>query len=630
MLSVTRSGLNLSLNENTGALSITSKDIYFGQIPCREGLCVSDAVADGGAISFRIADASSGVSAHVKFEIFPSLIPYAQLTISSDSTFETVLRYPPAFDAYPDDLMLYPFGSGVAFQAGDSDALVPDYEVFHDCMLATMSFWGIVRENADSPWLLCAVMTSDDAAIENTRDGGILRTQPVWEPQKGQFGYDRVICFCVGTGGITPLCRTYREFAKERGFLVTLREKAEKNKNIPKFLGSANVWLWNDDAMDKLYSPSAVYRVPSPEQLETRKRIAWEMKSAGLDRVLWSLFDENIDKDTISYIKSLGYLTTVYDVYTDVIPKPTAHLIPETRLRRCKNRMSYWPDGIVKQKDGSLATAWQLRGIDGEYHWQNYLCDVAAMPCAMEHIPAQTEEYSLDGRFIDVIYGTLHECWDERHPTVRSDSLLYKNKLMDFIGDRGLICGTEVGCESGAAHYCYNEGLPSPSLYRAFDAGRRMTHLYYGDAIDVNLTKYMLSPKYRVPLWELVYHDCVVSYWYWGDSSNCCPELMKRRDLFALLYGMPPIFSFRASDWEKLRDDIAASYQRTAGPARENAMAEMLSFEYLTEDKAVQKTVFSSGNTIISNFSEMPFVYSGCTVLPCDYLIIKENCGCIL
>ncbi len=36
---------------------------------------------------------------------------------------------------------------------------------------------------------------------------------------------------------------------------------------------------------------------------------------------------------------------------------------------------------------------------------------------------------------------------------------------------------------------------------------------------------------YRLLLWELVYHDCVVAQWYWGDYNNKLPAVWDRRDL---------------------------------------------------------------------------------------------------
>jgi Glycosyl hydrolases related to GH101 family, GH129 len=51
---------------------------------------------------------------------------------------------------------------------------------------------------------------------------------------------------------------------------------------------------------------------------------------------------------------------------------------------------------------------------------------------------------------------------------------------------------------------------------------------------------------YRLLLWELVYHDCVVTQWYWGDYNNKLPAVWDRRDLYNALYGTPPMFiSFR-------------------------------------------------------------------------------------
>ena len=113
----------------------------------------------------------------------------------------------------------------------------------------------------------------------------------------------------------------------------------------------------------------------------------------------------------------------------------------------------------------------------------------------------------------------------------------------------------------------------------------------------------MLNPRYRIPLWELVYHDCVVSYWYWGDSSNSVPELMPLRDLFDALYGEPPLYSLSASQWEEQKEEIAASYARATKVARRTGFARMVSFEYLTSDRLVQKTRFSNGISVTANFS---------------------------
>ena len=95
----------------------------------------------------------------------------------------------------------------------------------------------------------------------------------------------------------------------------------------------------------------------------------------------------------------------------------------------------------------------------------------------------------------------------------------------------------------------------------------------------------------------------MVSYWYWGDSSNSVPELMPLRDLFDALYGEPPLYSLSASQWEEQKEEIAASYARATKVARRTGFARMVSFEYLTPDRLVQKTRFSNGISVTANFS---------------------------
>ena len=156
----------------------------------------------------------------------------------------------------------------------------------------------------------------------------------------------------------------------------------------------------------------------------------------------------------------------------------------------------------------------------------------------------------------------------------------------------------------------------SPVQFRAEDAGRRMTTLYRGADIPENFSRYMLNPRYRIPLWQLVYHDCAVSYWYWGDSSNCCPELMIFRDLFDALCGEPPLYSLTATQWEELKEQIAESYHRATPVARAAGLERMIAFDCLTGDRTVQRSVFANGLTVTVNFSDRDFTAEDGTVLP--------------
>ena len=106
--------------------------------------------------------------------------------------------------------------------------------------------------------------------------------------EKGKWGYCREIRFYIGLGSpITDICRTYRKVAEQKGLVKTLKERAIENKKIDSLAGSANFWIWNNDAMDKMYSKNAVYKKPTTEQFDERKRIGKEIKEHGMNNVRW-------------------------------------------------------------------------------------------------------------------------------------------------------------------------------------------------------------------------------------------------------------------------------------------------------------------------------------------------------
>jgi hypothetical protein len=115
----------------------------------------------------------------------------------------------------------------------------------------------------------------------------------------------------------------------------------------------------------------------------------------------------------------------------------------------------------------------------------------------------------------------------------------------------------------------------------------------------------------RVPLWELVFHDCVVTTWYWGDSSDflleAAPEVTAKKDAFNILYGtIPMMWSDREESWVQNRKGFLRSYRNTCKVHEAVAEAEMVSHEFVTADRAVQRTRFSDGTEVVVNFGEKP------------------------
>jgi hypothetical protein len=140
--------------------------------------------------------------------------------------------------------------------------------------------------------------------------------------------------------------------------------------------------------------------------------------------------------------------------------------------------------------------------------------------------------------------------------------------------------------------------------------------------VPPEISKYQLGQKYRIPLWELVYHDCVVAQWYWGDYNNKLPAVWDKRDLFNILYGTPPMYMFDKKLWNENKNKFADSYKKTVVVAKKTGYFEMIRHKYLTSDRNVQETQFSNGTRITVNFSDKPYLTEkGITVKPSGYLI---------
>ena len=134
------------------------------------------------------------------------------------------------------------------------------------------------------------------------------------------------------------------------------------------------------------------------------------------------------------------------------------------------------------------------------------------------------------------------------------------------------------------------------------------------------MVKFQLGHKYRLPLWELVYHDCVVSQWYWGDYNNKLPSLWDKRDLFNVLYGTPPMFMFDGKFWQAHKGRFVQSYQNTCPYARATGYSEMTDHRFLTSNRNVQQTTFANGVAITVNFGETPYrLPSGLVLKPLGF-----------
>jgi len=582
------SAISVSLSPTDGTLTVVDKRTgeRWQQKAIAQGtLTGATAGANGTEAVWR--DTSLGMDVKVQVEVDGDK-PEFTLTLSAQGVMRRSLRFPHPFITRAGTYLVIPMNEGISYPVDDTTVETQKLIAYGGHGIC-MPFWGAT----DGRQGYMAIMeTPDDAAIQTARIDGKLCIAPEWDAQKGQFGYTRKVRYVFfDKGGHVAMCKQYRSYTQQTGLLKTLTDKRTRNPNVDLLIGAVNVWYWDRDALGMVR----------------------DMKSRGIERILWS---NRADPEIIRAMNDLGgILTSRYDIYQDLMDPN----IVKEQLRSVHPdwTQAAWPADIMLDAKGEPRKGWEVRGRDGKMYPCAVLCDKQALKYAAERVPAEMKTHPYRCRFIDTTTASpWRECYHPDHPMTRSESRHWKMELLRYMSqDMNLVTGCETGHDAAVPFVHYFEGMLSLGPYRVPDSGRQMQRIW--QEVPERVAKYQLGHNYRLPLWELVYHDCVVAQWYWGDYNNKLPALWDKRDLFNILYGTPPMFMFSREFWEQNKDRFVRSYKDTCTVARAVGYSEMVDHSFLTDDRNVQQTRFANGVTVTVNFGETPFTLpDGAVVAP--------------
>jgi len=134
--------------------------------------------------------------------------------------------------------------------------------------------------------------------------------------------------------------------------------------------------------------------------------------------------------------------------------------------------------------------------------------------------------------------------------------------------------------------------------------------------------KYSINEALRVPLYELVYHDAVVTSWRWEDANHHTPEIWWKKDLFNILYGSAPLWTLDRNRWESFKNTFIQSYKNICPWLQQIGYDEMISHRFVTADGKVQESVFSSGKRAVVNFGDEAFKFERKTIEPRGFIFL--------
>lgn len=446
---------------------------------------------------------------------------------------------------------------------------------------AYMPWWGEVTPDGSylavvrSPW-------DTKYTIEHPA-GGPNRIYARHLPSLGHMRYQRTISYWFLPAGSTyiDLCKLYRALAEEEGRPVTLREKAVQNKNAERLIGCC---VMHVDGKTHVTPASRYY---DAEHLEKNDSLtpfshwaerARQLKSMGVDRLYlhqdgWG--QPGYDNQHPDYLppckdlggweglkaladtlQSLGYLFGLHDQYRDYY----------------LDAATYRAEHACQSTDGSLYSHAIWAG--GR---QNYLC-AALAPAYVKRNFTQLLDAGipLNATYLDVFTcNEADECSHPRHPMTRKECLRYRAQCFRYLTAHGIAPSSEEVNDWAMDSLVFCHWAPYPA-----------------------------AAAVPVPLFNLVYHDCVLIPWKMGADEWGIPK-GTTGFLHCLLNGGMPYMDERA-EGEALATNIR-QYHVISALHRQVAMEKMLSHAFLSADKARQRTVFSDGTSVTVDFDANTF-----------------------
>lgn len=511
---------------------------------------------------------------------------------------------------------LYPHSEGmlVPVRRAHPDWLeLPDQD-FYGGVHAYLMCLGLV-DLATGEGLLSLLPDIESTAKAWREVGGLVVQQIVWTPNKGRFDRAYHVTWSFSdAGGYVALARRYRQFFAEAGLHRTLREKAVANPAVNNIAGAPIFW--------------AIARSPAEAKL-----MADGLKSNGIDRCLFALGSQvPMSKredlaDAIQHVRALGYEVYRYDNYRDAFRKD-GHVH--------QNNTEAWPDMIVRRENGSMVQAFGPNS--------GVICSQFFLPLARKNFDREFRDFDYSARFVDCLgscgFGE-GVCSDPRHPSSTADVRRERIALLAELNRRGKLASTECSVdyllpylhwvEGATSLVCWRETLAagadevirdinsqSDAKAAAKDRYHELNKLPLDAAAPDTLS---LSTKYRIPFYSLCHHDEVIVTWRWEDGMDQPPPHWRRKMLWSVLYGAPPMYRMYAAGVTKWQQQIGQTHREVSGWVRQIAFDEMLDHKFLTSDRSVQQTLFSSGRGVIVNFGVQPHAIPAGPVLPAGAFI---------
>ena len=351
----------------------------------------------------------------------------------------------------------------------------------------------------------------------------------------------------------------------------------------------------------------------------------------GLDR-LWLGVDSWQDgfrhPTAVAKATELGYLVGPYDSYHSI-----HHPDEKDTWETAQFDLTLYETGAIVNADGTKNRGFKKRG----YH----LSPLVAKPYVENRVNGIVNQMPSDFNtwFIDCdAYGELFDDYSISHPATQLDDMNARLARIAWIRDtHNMVVGSEGGAAYSASVLHYAHGMTLPVIGWGDPDMKSKTSPYYvggywppeGPAIHIkqvplkpNYLYHYYDPRFRVPLYQMVFHDSVITTHHWGSGSLKFENAIGTLALLELLYNVPPLYHLNIEEFSKHKAWIKRHYTFFSPLHRQIGGQAMTDFQWLSKDKLVQRTEFGDTVEIIANFGTDAFEHEG-VAIPGRSVVVK-------
>ncbi|HIV38115.1 MAG TPA: hypothetical protein H9747_03830 [Candidatus Blautia stercorigallinarum] len=462
---------------------------------------------------------------------------------------------------------------------------------------AYMPWFAQVRDG-EGYLAVCVTPWNSGYQAEHPAGGPYTRVSMRFEPSLGKMDYRRIVKYTfLKECDHNTICKTYRNYVEEQGRLRTLAEKAIRNPSIDRLIGCA---FLHKGIKTFVQPDSDFYDPEKPEKnnhlttFAQREQEIRQLHEMGVEKLYLHLdgwaepgYDNRHPdygpackeaggwegmKSLVDTMHKYGYLFGIHDQYRDYyLSAPSFDENFACRL----------PDGTIPR---------HKRWAGGP---QSYLCATQAPYYVKRNFKALEDHgIRLDCAYLDVFTcNEGDECDNPLHRMTRKECYEHRARCFRYLLKKGILPSSEEVNDWAVTSQVFCHYAPYDFMMRAPG-----------------------TPKQGipVPLYNLVYHDCVIQPWMMEKISEEEDYM-----LYALLNGGAPYLvrdgAYPNTDGA-FEDRVEMTLEECITRAKvvsdlheKVGKCQMVRHEFVEGNPQVQKTVFSNGISVQVDFQKQTY-----------------------